>query len=152
MHTIFTETEITSSPENIWNILTDFEAYTIWNPLITHATGIAQVGTIINITVQQKSGKKMKFLPKILIAQQNEELRWIGKLFTKGLFAGEHYFRIERLEKNHVRFIHGEIFTGVLVRTQKKMLAELEQGFVEMNLALKRRAEAMDKLKFVIKM
>ena len=94
----------------------------------------------------------MKFQPKILVAEQDRELRWIGKLFTRGLFSGEHYFQIEPLEKNRVRFIHGEIFTGVLVRTQQKMLAELEKGFEEMNFALKRRAEAMDKLKFVIKM
>ena len=36
----------------------------------------------------------MTFKPNILVFEENKELRWLGKLFFKGLFDGEHKFEI----------------------------------------------------------
>ena len=145
-----TEIEINSSAENVWNILTDFGGYEKWNPLIKNAEGEAKKGAKLKIEVTM-NGKPMKFSPKVLVAEKNVELRWIGKVVSKKIFAGEHIFIIAPLEKEKVLFIHGEKFSGILLKTQKKMLDGIEQGFEEMNVALKRRAEAMDNLKYWIK-
>ena len=147
---VHTEIEINSTAENVWNILTDFGGYPKWNPLITNAEGEAIKGAKLKIEVTM-NGKPMKFSPKVLVAEKNIELRWIGKVVSKKIFAGEHIFIIAPLEKEKVIFIHGEKFSGILLKTQKKMLEGIEKSFEEMNLAIKRRAEAFDSMKYWIK-
>jgi hypothetical protein len=60
-----------------------------------------------------------------------------------GVFDGEHTFSIEPLEDNRVRFIQREAFKGLLVPLFARSLeTNTQQGFEEMNHALKERAEA----------
>ena len=58
-----------------------------------------------------------------------------------GLFDGEHTFRIEPLDGERSRFVHGERFTGILVGLVKGVLGKTEAGFEQMNAALKQRVE-----------
>ncbi len=145
-----TEIEINSSAENVWNILTDFGGYEKWNPLIKNAEGEAKKSAKLKIEVTM-NGKPMKFSPKVLVAEKNVELRWIGKVVSKKIFAGEHSFIIKKISEDKVLFVHEEKFSGLLLPSQKKNLSGIEKGFEEMNVALKRRAEAMDNLKYWIK-
>ena len=85
----------------------------------------------------------MTFKPKVLAAEPNRELRWLGYLLVPGVFDGEHSFTIEPLEENRVRFIQREAFEGLLVPLFARSLeTNTQQGFEEMNHALKERAEA----------
>ena len=85
----------------------------------------------------------MTFRPKILNAEPNRELRWLGHLFVPGLFDGEHSFTIEPLGHARVRFVQREIFRGLLVPLFSRGLdRDTRRGFEEMNRALKERAEA----------
>ncbi len=138
-----TEIEINAPAERIWEILTDFHTYPSWNPFIKELRGKPAVGEKLWVFIQPPGGKGMVFKPIVLRADENHELRWRGKLFISGLFDGEHYFRIEPIDENRVRFIHGEIFSGILVRLFAKGLDEgTLSGFRQMNEALKRQAES----------
>ena len=96
----------------------------------------------MKILIQPASGKGMVFKPKVLKAEQNRELRWLGKLLMPGLFDGEHYFCIEPIGENRVRFVHGENFSGILVGLMAGSLDKgTADGFRAMNKELKRRAE-----------
>src|SRR5436853_514311 len=82
------------------------------------------------------------FRPIILDVEPKRELHWIGRLAVPGLFSGEHIFTIEPLGKNHVRFIHREIFTGLFVLIYAGNFDKsIRRGFEEMNQALKAQAE-----------
>lgn len=60
----------------------------------------------------------------------------------KGLFDGEHYFKLEKIDDNRTRFIQGEKFTGLLSGIFFKLIGEdTKSGFNEMNFALKKKAE-----------
>ena len=78
---------------------------------------------------------------RVLAAEPNRELRWVGRLLVPGLFDGEHLFLIEPVEATRVRFVQRERFGGILVPFTRKMLAATRTGFEHMNLALKSRAE-----------
>jgi hypothetical protein len=85
----------------------------------------------------------MSFRPTVLVAEPNQELRWLGHLWFSGLFDGEHSFSIEPLGEGWVRFIQRERFGGLLVPFHSKMLdRDTRRGFEEMNRALKVRAES----------
>ena len=138
-----TDIEINAPAERVWKVLTDFHAHPIWNPFIKELRGKPIEGERLRVFIQPPGGKGMVFKPIVLKAEENRELRWLGKMFIPGLFDGEHYFRIEPIDEDRVRFIHGEIFSGLLVRLFAKSLDEgTLSGFRQMNEALKRRAES----------
>lgn len=136
---ISTSINIQATPQQVWNILTDFEKYPEWNPFVKKLTGEVAVGNQIEIALPG-----MNFKPTVLAFESAKEFRWIGKLFFKGVFDGEHFFKIAENGDGTTHLEHGENFSGFLVPIFKgKMLAETKKGFEEMNQALKKRAEKL---------
>lgn len=85
----------------------------------------------------------MNFEPHLLVVKKDEELRWLGRLLIPGLFDGEHYFIVEEISDEKVRFIHGEKFRGILaLLLWGSVEPGTKRGFQAMNKALKDRAEA----------
>jgi len=136
---IRTEIEIEASAEGVWNLLTDFAHFPEWNPFIRQVKGSASTGNQLTVTIQPPGGKTMTFKPHVLDAQPNRQLRWIGRVLIRGLFDGEHSFGIEPLGENRVRLTHRERFSGLFVPFFST--GRSQQGFEEMNKALKTRAE-----------
>jgi hypothetical protein len=134
-----TETEINAGPERVWKILADFEKYDQWNPFIKRVTGQAREGAKIAIHIETPGGKSRRYEPTVTRVEQGRELRWLGKSW---LLNGEHIFTIEQLQAGRVRFVHREVFDGLLTSLFGKSLdTDVRQGFEEMNRALKERAE-----------
>ena len=143
MKELHTEIEINAPAERVWEVLTDFASYPRWNPLIRWASGVPRTGEQLAVRIQPSGTRGMTFRPKILNAEPNRELRWLGHLFVPGLFDGEHSFTIEPLGHARVRFVQREIFRGLLVPLFSRGLdRDTRRGFEEMNRALKERAEA----------
>ncbi len=140
---ITSQIEIDAPAATVWAILMDFPAYPEWNPFIRQISGQPEVGARIEARLQPPGGRAMTFKPTVLVAEPDREFRWLGKLFVKGLFDGEHVFRIEPLGPDRVRFVQQESFAGVLVPLLKGTLGQAEEGFRQMNAALKARAEGM---------
>ena len=142
MKTIETNIVIDSTPEKIWDILTNFEEYTLWNPFMTRVMGNANLGSKIEVNIKTINGKKRTYYPIITKYETNKELRWKGKSFLPGIFDGERIFLLEKSNDDKISFLHNEIFTGWGVKLVGKKLDEsLRESFVRMNEALKIRAE-----------
>lgn len=141
MKSIKTEIVINAEVEKVWKILTDFEKHPNWNPFIKRIEGEKVKGKTIGVTIQPPSGGGMTFNPVVLKFESNSEFRWKGKLGIKGIFDGEHYFILERINDSQTKFIHGEDFSGVLVWIMGKALDKTKDGFNLMNNALKKEAE-----------
>jgi len=145
MHEISTEIEIHASAARVWSVLTNFEAHPDWNPFVRKISGTARVGEKLKVFIQPPGGNGMTFRPTVLVSKPEQELRWLGRFLIPGLFDGEHYFRIVSLGPERVRFIHGEQFSGILVRLAKSSLdTATRAGFEAMNQALKARAESSE--------
>ena len=141
MRRIATTIDISAPPERVWAILTDFPAHAGWNPFITAISGEPKAGARLAIRVEPPGGKGMSFRPRVLVAEPERELRWLGRLIVPGLFDGEHYFLLEPIAGG-TRLTHGENFRGVLVAMMgDASFAAIESGFSAMNAALKARAE-----------
>ncbi len=139
---IRTEIDINASAARVWNLLTDFAGFPDWNPFIRSAIGEARSGTWIEVNLQPTGARGMKFKPIVIKAEPNRELRWLGHLWIRGLFDGEHIFIIEPLGANRVHFIQRELINGLLVPILSCSIEKnTKRGFEEMNRALKVRAE-----------
>lgn len=142
MKTIETNIVIDSTPEKIWDVLTNFEEYELWNPFMIKVVGNASLGSKIEVNIKTISGKNRSYYPIITKCEINKELRWKGKSFLPGVFDGERVFVLEKSDDDKVSFSHKEIFSGLGVKLVGNKLDEnLREGFVRMNVALKVRAE-----------
>jgi hypothetical protein len=142
MKELHSEIEIDASAERVWGILTDFASYPEWNPYIRKISGEPRVGEHLEVRFEPPGSRGITLKPKVLNAEPNRELRWLGHLLVAGLFDGKHTLAIQPLEEDRVRFIQGETFGGLLVPLFARSLDKgTRRGFEEMNRALKERAE-----------
>jgi hypothetical protein len=141
MRRIVTAVDIDAPAVAIWQVLTDFAAYSEWNPFIRRIEGEPRIGARLRVTMQPPGRKPMTFRPTVRVAEPGHELRWLGRVLIPGIFDGEHAFIIEE-RQGGCRLRHEETFRGLLVPAFGAMLKDTEQSFVAMNAALKRRAEA----------
>lgn len=141
MKKIETEISILASPNQVWDVLTDFARYPDWNTFVRSIQGEKKVGGWLEVQIQPPGGSGMTFRPEVLRFDAEKEFRWKGKLFVKGIFDGEHYFILQKKGEKETRLIHGEIFSGFLVGVLSGMLSKTEAGFKLMNEALKTECE-----------
>ena len=142
MKAIETHIIVDCTPEKIWDILTNFEEYELWNPFMTKVEGDAELGAKIKVQIHTRRGKQRIYHPTITRFEINKELRWKGKSFLPGIFDGERIFLIDKTVDNKLAFFHKELFSGLGVKLVGNKLDEnLSEGFEKMNLALKKRAE-----------
>lgn len=134
-----TELEIEAPPEQVWAVLTDFQRYHEWNPFITRIFGELRVGEKLSVTLSPPESRDWTFRPSLLVCDAPRELRWLGRLWIKGLFDGEHFFQCHEADGGRTRFVHGENLKGFLVKYLS--MTNVARGFVYMNQALKKRVE-----------
>ena len=137
-----TEIEIEAPPARVWEILMDFARYHEWNPFITSIGGELSVGKKLEVTISPPESSEMSFTPDLLVHEPNRELRWRGKVMFKGVFDGEHFFQLSEPSPGRTRFVHGEDFSGFMVKFMLGKLKHVARGFVYMNEALKKRVES----------
>lgn len=139
---IKTQILINASAHKVWEILTDFNAYGKWNPFIKSIEGDVAEGNRIKVTLAQANGNKMIFRPRVLQYTPVQTFRWIGRLWFKGLFDGEHGFELSDHDNGTTTFVQREVFKGLLVPFLSRMLdTDTRMSFERMNESLKQRSE-----------
>lgn len=136
---IVTEIVIEAAPERVWSVLANGEAFGDWNPFIISMKGDLVAGAVIENTLQPEPGKRMTFRPRVLVADENRELRWLGRLLLPAIFDGEHYFLLQPHPAG-TRLVHGERFSGIGLWLIDP--ARFKANFAAMNIALKHKAES----------
>jgi hypothetical protein len=136
------EIEIQASPDRVWEVLTDFDAYHQWNPFIVQATGQAVPGSRLELKMRPSCGRTTTIRPEVLEADPGRKLRWLGRVLVPGLFDGEHRFTIQPTGPGRVRLTQHEKFRGLLAAPVLALIAKPTlEGFHQMNQALKSRIE-----------
>lgn len=147
MTEISTDIRIDATAECVWEVLTDFPSYDLWNSVLHPIRGEAKAGSRLEVRVRFLGGLGVTFCVTVLRAELGRELRWVGQFLHPRLFTGEHSFTIEPMGNGRVRFVQRELYTGLLVRFIMLILeASNRRIFEEMNKALKARAEHTQKL------
>ena len=138
--------DIEAKPEEIWNILLDFDSWKVWNPFIPMVEGNLKVGEYLRIKVTPPDMKPMIFKPEVFEVTPNEKILWGGS-FLKILYRGDHSFILEPLTDGKTRFRQIERFIGPIVIFMSGMIKKTELGYQQMNLALKKEVEKKKNLK-----
>lgn len=146
MRTIETIIHIHAPLHHVWDTLMEFEKYPEWNPFVKEISGTADTGHQLSVTIQLPGKKAMVFKPLVMKSEEHSEFRWKGKFLMKGIFDGEHYFKLKQLPNGSTALRHGEIFTGLLIPFMGSVLKRTKQGFESMNVALKERCEKLKQI------
>jgi len=140
MRTISATVDIAATPEEVWAVLADLDAYRDWNPFIQSASGQLAEGATLTLRMVPAQGRAFSMRPKVLAARPGALLRWIGRLIMPGIFDGTHQFALEDLG-GQTRLTQSETFRGVLVPFTGKTITRTETDFGALNRALKKRVE-----------
>src|ERR1043165_4998641 len=115
MKEIRTEITIHADVHKVWQVLTEFKNYDKWNPFVRSIEGTPNPGKKLKIHLHTSRGKNRTYSPHITKVEPDKELRWYGKSLIPGIFNGERIFKLDAIGNDQTKFIHKEIFTGILV-------------------------------------
>jgi hypothetical protein len=132
--------ETTAPVDAVWAILTDFEAYSEWNPFITSASGSAGKGEEIELRIAPPGEAVDDVTAEIVILQPGRKLRWQSRLVAPGVRDREYEFLIGVAAPGSLIVAGTARHEGVLVPLSS--FEGVEDGVELMLEALVRRAEA----------
>ena len=142
--TLRTEVEIRAPAARVWDVLTDFAAFPQWNPFIRRIDGVLSPRMRLTVRIQPPGNRVLSFHPTVLRVEDGRHFAWRGRTLLPGLFDGEHSFDVEPIGGDRVRFVHAEVFSGLLVPLLARSLrTTTRRGFEQINAALKARAETL---------
>lgn len=137
-----TEVEIAAPLTHVYRVLTDFGSYPAWNPFLTAVSGPLAVGQKLSVEMSLPEGKTYLLEPVVTQVTENSELRWRGAFLSRALLESEHFFVLLERGAGLTRVVHGQNFSGFLLRFAGNSLTLAARGSVYMDQALKKRAES----------
>lgn len=142
---VYTEIEISAPKEIVWAIISDFDKYADWNPLMVEARGKPEVGQRMDWT-SRIAGADRLYNARVDAVAPARELTWIGPVGSVGRigFWGRHSLVIEELGPDRVKLINKERFGGLMTFVYGGFLKTgVPAAYDRMNAAVKARAEQM---------
>ncbi|HVU04351.1 MAG TPA: SRPBCC domain-containing protein [Polyangiaceae bacterium] len=135
-----TTVAIRSSPERVWEILTNAGDYPRWNTTVTRLEGSIAAGSTVK--VYSKIDPKRAFPVRVAEFDRPKRMVWRGGAPLPFLFEGERTFSLTPAADGTVEFSMREVFSGILSPLIVKSIPDLNPVFAEFGECLKRAAEA----------
>jgi hypothetical protein len=138
--TITVETVVHAKPATVWRVLSDAKGFERWNPVHVQVEGEFVEGEVLTIHVKDGDGKVSSFASTVRRVVPERELHQGGGV--PGLLTFSHSFRLEPIADG-TRVVQREEFRGLGVLFVD--LDWVEPGYNQVNAALKRQAEDLEK-------
>jgi uncharacterized protein YndB with AHSA1/START domain len=139
------EVEIDAPASLVWQVLTDFECYALWNRFCPRIESTLKLGDPVHMHVSATGNGETQPVSEILVAFEPERLlSWEMRPTAENKDAGRRDQYIEALGAGRCRYVSTDIFLGVNAdEIMKNHGGWVKAGFDAMALALKARAEAL---------
>lgn len=143
MNHLVTSVDVDAPAPVLWDVLTDFDAYPEWNRH-SRVSGTLAPGERLRVAPGPDAGRMPTFTPTVVEVDEGRAFAWLGHLYVRGLFDGEHSFAVEALEDGRSRLTQSERFSGVLAGPLLRFVGDdTESTFEAINEAARVRAEAL---------
>jgi hypothetical protein len=136
--------DIDAPIERVWEVLTDFKAYSKWNPFITQLSGDFKEGSIFDVVVKIPGRKDTQFKSKLAKVVDGQELVFDGTI-KKGMLTDDHLFKLETFGENQTKMFQSIAFKGFMCYFAGSTIKDTQKGLDLMNSAFKVRCEAQNK-------
>ena len=134
---------IHASPEVVFSVVADLDAYADWNPWITAARGVPEPGESVDVDLVL-GGRQRVGLHTILEVERPSRFCWRDRGWTTAFAYGQRCRTFERLPDGGTAFHVELLISGPFTRTvERRFGAELRERLEEETAALAQRAEAL---------
>jgi hypothetical protein len=130
---------IRSTPQKVWEILTDGAAYPSWNETVTKLEGRIALGE--KLAVFPRIDPKRSFPVRVAELEPEKRMVWRGGMPLGFLFKGERTYTLTPKADGSVEFDMREVFSGWLSPLIEKSLPDMQPEFDAFAKCLKLRAE-----------
>ena len=146
MKKIETEIEIHAPIEKVWEVLTDFNNWEKWNPIVYQAHGKLLKDSKVDIIMYSgKNNLGHKYSATLTEITVPKSLQWNAIMMAGFLFTNGKIFKLHKTESG-TKLIHSETFKGILVPMfWKKLNQGVPKMLSSMNKALKEAVEKSEK-------
>ncbi len=143
MFTYSATIEISADSDKVWETIVEMDHYPQWNSQIRFLGGKLALGGQIHLRLDPLGAKGYDFKATITRYEPGKHLTWLGTTGIKGVFDGEHHFKLERISASKTRLSNYEHFSGILAPIFRRlpMMKKAEEGFELMNQEIKQRSE-----------
>lgn len=140
-----TEVVINAPQQFVWEQVTNFEAYSDWNPFILEAHGQFEVGSTIRFFEDVKQFGQHWLNAKFLSIDPPHSFIWQGHFGASFLFSVRHSFIFEAIGDRQTRFTQRHENSGILIPylAWRGVYHVSYQGYLDYDRALKERCESM---------
>jgi uncharacterized protein YndB with AHSA1/START domain len=128
---------IDATPERVWTVLTNTDAWPEWDSGVTKVDGRLALGEKLSITVAANPGRA--FPVRVVTLTEPERMVFRGGM-PLGLFTGERTYTLNG-EGQRTRFTMREQYTGPLAGLIFKSIPDLRSSFQQFADGLKNQAE-----------
>jgi hypothetical protein len=112
--TLVNEVTVDASAATVWEILTDFDGYGDWNPVVTSISGERRLGAELELALRRPGADVEELHPEIVIWRPNRKFRWMSRRFLPGISDREYEVILEPLDDGRVRVLQEMHLEGVL--------------------------------------
>lgn len=141
MITISTAIHIDAPARRTWELLTDFDLYPHWNPLVRRINGTLAPGERLELVMELPEIPPFRLHPVIETMTPDRKLAWQSRLAIPGILSWRYCFLIEQLTPEQQRFSQVMTFTGLLAPLFAPVMRRfLLAGAEQMNRALRKWA------------
>lgn len=130
------DANVHSTPERIWNLLTDAQGFPRWNSTVTSIDGDIRDGARLRIRVP---GTDRIFTPRVSGVVRNERMTWTGGFSP--VFKGVRTFQLRPRPDGSTDFTMAERFSGLMLPFVKSSLPDFGPVFARYANDLRRAAE-----------
>jgi hypothetical protein len=137
-------TGVQAPAEILWEVISDFETWSVWNPIHPRIEAALRIGTPVSVDLVVEESQPPKTIQAVVQDWvPYEQLHWRSTR-VRGLITTIRYLEIERMSDVGSTFSNGELFMGPLVRlVSREERRRLRAAYTRMGEAVKARAEAL---------
>lgn len=143
MATVFKQQVIIkASPENVFQVLTDFASYKNWNPWIIEANGVAELGEEVGVATKMY-GLPASFNHKVIALEPFKHFAWCDLGFFTHFAYGERHRFLQALPDGGCEYRVELRITGFANKLTALLFGPfMRQGLYQEALALRQYCEA----------
>ena len=122
---VLTEAELDAPIDEVWAVLMDIDSWENWTNIFKFTRARLEEGG--SAILWARVGPAATPLPiKFDVIEEESELRWHGGL--PGVVYGSHFIKLERIDAQRTRLIHGEEFSGLVISASWPLIGKQLPG------------------------
>lgn len=145
-HTLYrAEVVIDATPEQVWAVLMDLDAYPLWNPFTIAMKSELKLGAVMDMKVAMQPWLVLDQAEHIRVLKPNYKVCWGIDTDTGEYSRGERCQWLEVIGPNQTRYITEDLIEGKVTPLVTQLFgASLKRGFSGVAQGLKQRVEALN--------